>query len=149
MAAGQDTRLLSGTVAVSGSYRAHRVYRYVDVDRPGRRVDSDSLDEPSSPPLSAGRHECGAPSIPSPGAGPGAMQAGSVMMEAGPFSSQPARRFRLSLGCALLISLLLHDLLLVWMMFSGAADILLLPLGPAVAAPESSPSSLQFTFVDL
>lgn len=71
------------------------------------------------------------------------------MMEAGPFSSRPARRFRLGLGGALLISLLLHVLLLVWMMFSGAADILLLPVGPAVAARERSPSSLQFTFVEL
>ncbi|MCI0568509.1 MAG: energy transducer TonB [Acidobacteria bacterium] len=71
------------------------------------------------------------------------------MMEAGPFSSRPARRFRLGLGGALLISLLLHFLLLVWLMFSGAADILILPVGTAVSQRERSPSSLQFTFVDL
>src|SRR4030095_1998685 len=77
------------------------------------------------------------------------MQAGSVMMEAGPFSSERHRRFRLGWGGALLITALLHLLLLVWLMFSGAADTLILPVGPAVAARERSPSSLQFTFVDL
>jgi len=72
-----------------------------------------------------------------------------MMMDAGPFSSRPARRFRLGLGGALLISLLLHVLLIVWLSYSGAADILLLPVGPAVAEGQKSPSSLQFTFVDL
>ena len=71
------------------------------------------------------------------------------MMDAGPFSSRPARRFRLGLGGALLISLLLHLFLLFWFMFTGAADVLILPVGPVMTEREKSPSSLQFTFVDL
>ena len=71
------------------------------------------------------------------------------MIEAGPFSSRPARRFRLGLGGALLVSLLLHVFLLSWLMFSGAADVLILPAGSVSTVRERSPSSLQFTFVDL
>jgi TonB family protein len=72
-----------------------------------------------------------------------------MMFEAGPFSTRPARRFRLGLGGALLISLLLHVLLILWLMFSGAADTLILPVGSVVAERGRSPSALQFTFVDL
>jgi TonB family protein len=72
-------------------------------------------------------------------------------MEAGPFTARPARRFRLGIGEAVLVSLALHFLLLLWMAFGGAADLLLVPLRPAAAAlgTEKGPSSLQFTFVDL
>jgi len=75
------------------------------------------------------------------------------MMEAGPFTTHPARRFRLGLGGAVLVSLALHALLLGWLMFGGAADLLLVPLRPAAAtlagARERPSSSLQFTFVNL
>src|SRR5262245_27625817 len=72
-------------------------------------------------------------------------------MEAGPFTARPVRRFRLGIGEAVLVSLALHLLLLFWMAFGGAADLLLVPLRPAAAAlgSDKGPSSLQFTFVDL
>lgn len=73
-------------------------------------------------------------------------------MMASPFSSPPDRRFRLTLGGAVLVSLALHALLLVWLMVGGAADILLLvPRRAAVAMGqgEKPPDSLQFTFVEL
>jgi TonB family protein len=72
-------------------------------------------------------------------------------MEAGPFTARPVRRFRLGIGEAVLVSLALHLLLLFWMAFGGAADLLLVPLRPAAVAlgREKGPSSLQFTFVDL
>jgi TonB family protein len=71
-------------------------------------------------------------------------------MEAGPFTAQPNRRFRLGIGQAVVVSLALHLLLLFWMAFGGAADLLLVPLRPVAAlGREKGPSSLQFTFVDL
>ncbi len=73
-------------------------------------------------------------------------------MMASPFSTPPERRFRLGLGGAVLVSLALHALLLVWMMVGGGSDILLLaPRRAAVAVGQGQkPSdSLQFTFVEL
>ncbi|HEU5180918.1 MAG TPA: energy transducer TonB [Candidatus Polarisedimenticolia bacterium] len=73
-------------------------------------------------------------------------------MMASPFSTPPDRRFRLGLGGAVLVSLALHALLLIWMMVGGAADILLLaPRRAAVAVGQGqkTPDSMQFTFVEL
>jgi TonB family protein len=73
-------------------------------------------------------------------------------MMASPFSTPPERRFRLGLGGAVLVSLALHALLLVWLMVGGASDILLLaPRRAAVAVGQGQKpaDSLQFTFVEL
>jgi TonB family protein len=73
-------------------------------------------------------------------------------MQDSPFSAPPTRRFRLGLGGAVLVSLALHALLLVWLMTGGAADILLLtPRSAAlpIGAGQKAPDSLQFTFVEL
>ena len=70
-------------------------------------------------------------------------------MEAGPFSSPPARRFRLGIGGALLLSLVFHGILVSWLMLSGAGDLILLPVRPVSVGSQQTPSALQFTFVDL
>ena len=77
------------------------------------------------------------------------MYPGDVRVETGPFSTPPSRRFRLTLGGAILISLLLHLLLVVGVMVSGAANVLILPLSPSVPSQARPPGSLQFTFVDV
>src|SRR5262245_20963021 len=73
-------------------------------------------------------------------------------MQASPFSTPPARRFRLGLGGAGLVSLALHAILLAWLMVGGAGDILLLsPRSSAIpiGGSQKPPDSLQFTFVEL
>jgi TonB family protein len=75
-------------------------------------------------------------------------------MEAGPFTFRPARRFRLGIGGALLISLLFHAALLLWVQFGGATRLLIVPireasLVPSGAAGKPGADSLQFTFVDI
>ena len=73
-------------------------------------------------------------------------------MQASPFSTPPARRFRLGLGGAVLVSVALHALLLAWLMVGGTGDIFLLaPRGAALPIGEGQkpPDSLQFTFVEL
>ena len=75
-------------------------------------------------------------------------------MEAGLFTTRPARRFRLGLGGAFLISLLVHVLLVAWIQFGGASRLFLAPirestLVPARQGKQSPVESLQFTFVDV
>ncbi len=75
-------------------------------------------------------------------------------MDVGLFSARPARRFRLGLGGAFLISLLVHVLLLGWVQFGGASHLLMIPIREAALAStraqgRSSADSLQFTFVDV
>ncbi len=79
---------------------------------------------------------------------------GSREMEAGLFTARPARRFRLSPGGALLISVLFHAALLGWIQFGGASRLLLVPIREAALVPPGAPGkpaaeSLHFTFVDI
>src|SRR5437773_1475204 len=75
-------------------------------------------------------------------------------MESSLLTTRPVKRFRLSPGGAVLVSLLLHALLLAWIQLGGAASLLLLPVRDAVLASASQTGkpradSLQFTFVDV
>ena len=75
-------------------------------------------------------------------------------MEAGPFTPRPVRRFRLGMGGAFLISLLLHAALVGWVQFGGASRLLLVPIREASLLPsgekgKSPAESLHFTFVDI
>jgi TonB family protein len=75
-------------------------------------------------------------------------------MEAGLFTTRPAKRFRLTLGGALLVSLLIHVLLLAWVQFGGVSSVLMAPIREAALVPpgearKSPVESLQFTFVDI
>ena len=75
-------------------------------------------------------------------------------MEASLFTTRPAKRFRLSPGGAVLISLLFHAALLGWIQFGGASRLLLVPiretaLVPSGTAGKPAAESLHFTFVDI
>src|SRR5438093_13070489 len=150
VAVGLHPRLLRRTEAFPGIHRAHRVHGHLALDRPGRWSDIDSVNQSGPSSLQAGRHECHQTPVSPAGTVAGLRSGGITMMEAGPFTTHPARRFRLGLGGAVLVSLALHALLLGWLMFGGAADLLLVPLRPAAAtlagARERPSSSLQFTF---
>jgi TonB family protein len=75
-------------------------------------------------------------------------------METGLFTTRPVKRFQLSPGGAVLISLLLHLFLVAWIQFGGASHLLLIPVREAALASsranmKSAADSLQFTFVDI
>jgi TonB family protein len=75
-------------------------------------------------------------------------------MEAGLFSARPVKRFRLSPGGALLVSVLFHVALLGWIQLGGASRLLLVPIREAAFVPsatmgKSPAESLHFTFVDI
>jgi len=75
-------------------------------------------------------------------------------MEAGLFTARPVKRFRLSPGGAILLSLLIHAALLGWIQLGGASRLLLVPiretaLVPSGATGKSAAESLHFTFVDI
>src|SRR5262245_36738565 len=104
MAAREDARLLRRTPAFARIAGAHGIHGNLSVDRSAGGLDTPASHEPGSSALQAGRHERHPPTIPPSGHSRTMMSDGILMMEAGPFSSPPLRRFRLGLGGALLIS---------------------------------------------